>query len=76
MKGIWQLNAPNAMKVFMWRACNNALPMKANMAKRKIVLDPLCSICGLEVETMGHILWSCLVARDTWGMCGRKLQKS
>lgn len=36
----------------------------------------VCPIRGLEAETMGHILWSCPMARDAWSICGRKLQKS
>jgi hypothetical protein len=35
----------------MWRACQNILPTKDNLVKRKIIQDPLCPICGLEPET-------------------------
>jgi hypothetical protein len=55
------MNVPNVLKVFMWRECNNVLPTKVNLMKRKIVEDPLCPICGLEGETTGHILWGCQV---------------
>lgn len=66
-KQLWKMNVPNAMKVFMWWACNNALPTKANLIKMKIVINPLCPICELEPETMEHILWSifCGVALST-----------
>lgn len=32
-------------------SCGGPLPTKANLFKNKIVLDPLCPICGLEEET-------------------------
>jgi transcription elongation factor Elf1 len=48
--------------------CNNVLPTKANLLRRKIVENLLCHICGLEAETMGHILWSYPEARDAWSM--------
>lgn len=67
---------PNAMQVLMWRACKNVLPTKVNLIKRKVVNDILCPICGTYVNTMGHILWSYLAARDAWSMYGRRLQKS
>lgn len=38
--------------------------------------DPLCPICGLEVETTGHASLNCPAARNTWSMCCRKLHKS
>jgi len=55
----WKTTVPNIVKVFMWRFCKNGLPTQANLIKRKVVDDPLCPICGVVVETTGHILWSC-----------------
>jgi hypothetical protein len=55
-KGIWSPNIPNVVKTFMWRACQNLLPTKANLAKRKIITNSSRPICGLENETTSHIL--------------------
>ena len=30
-KQIWNMNTPNVVMVFMWRACRNALATKANL---------------------------------------------
>jgi hypothetical protein len=62
--------------LFLWQACNNILPTKDNLFKRKITDDPLCSMCQLEVETMGHALWSCPAARDVWLEGNARIQKS
>ncbi|XP_059436808.1 uncharacterized protein LOC132169875 [Corylus avellana] len=73
--GIWKSVLPNAVKNFMWRACQNILPTKENLCRRKISKDPWCPICNLEVETTTHILWSCNSAQDAWGVSDRIFQK-
>ncbi|XP_059451341.1 uncharacterized protein LOC132182133 [Corylus avellana] len=74
-KELWALQVPNAKKKFMWRACHDILPTRANLYKRNIVNDPKCPICGREVETGFHILWQCPSAMDVWSMGNKKLQK-
>lgn len=71
-KMIWKMTFPNVVKVFMWRACKNALPTKANLFKRKVVDDQFCPICGVIVETTGYMQWSCPLARDAWSIFGRR----
>jgi hypothetical protein len=61
--------------MFLWQACNNILPTKANLFNKKITSDPLCLICGLEVETVGHALWSYSAARDVWLERNKKIHK-
>lgn len=63
---IRQLQLPNVDKNFMWRACNNILPMRENLQRGKVVTDPLCPIGGLEVETATHILWACPSTFNVW----------
>ncbi len=62
-KIIWKLKVPRVIHLFLWRACNNILPTKENLLRRKIVSDPTCPLCGRETETSGHVLWSCDAAR-------------
>ncbi|XP_062170938.1 uncharacterized protein LOC133876698 [Alnus glutinosa] len=68
-KVLWSLKIPNSVKVFLWKACHNLLPTKANLLKRKVVEDGLCPCCGREDETVLHALWDCPSAQDVWG-CG------
>ncbi|XP_042952141.1 uncharacterized protein LOC122289229 [Carya illinoinensis] len=73
---LWSLNIPNATKVFLWRACLNALPTRANLKVRKVVEDTACPICSQPSETIEHVLWECPSARDVWSMSSRKFQKA
>lgn len=43
--------------------------------RRKIVSDPICPLCGREMETSGHVLWNCDVARAVWSESPRAMQK-
>jgi hypothetical protein len=45
---LWKLKIPHAAKVFLWRACSNALATKANLFRRKITEDPLCPMCATQ----------------------------
>ena len=55
-KVVRNLKVPNSEKHFIWRACHDIILTRDNLMRRKIVRDPLCPICGLEVETVSHIL--------------------
>jgi hypothetical protein len=72
---IWKIKGPRVVHLFLWKACQNLLPTKANLYRRHINSNPLCPICGMEEETLGHILWSCPLAKDVWAYDSKKLQK-
>jgi hypothetical protein len=48
---------------------------RENLVKRKIITEPSCPICGLEVETTLHILWECISACDVWGASEWRFQE-
>jgi hypothetical protein len=66
-KELWNLKIPGKVKLFAWRSCQNLLPTRDDLFKRKVIQDPSCPSCGLEVETVIHSLWSCPAAEDVWG---------
>ena len=74
-KAIWGLPLPNAEILFFWRACQNLLPTKENLLKRKVINDPFCPICERDLEIVLHVIWECPTARDVWGCSDRKFQK-
>jgi len=72
---LWSLNLPRHILLFLWRACNEILPTKNNLYKRKVVTDQLCPMCGSEAEFVSHALWSCGSAQEVWGSCSGPIQK-
>jgi ribonuclease HI len=74
-KILWNMDVPNAEKNFFWRACNNLLPTKENLMKKRVVSEPWCPICEREPESVIHVLWECSAAKDVWGDNDRCFQK-
>jgi ribonuclease HI len=74
-KKLWKLQLPNVEKLCFWRACQNILPTRENLCRRKVITDPSCPVCGLEEETICHVLWQCPAARDVWSGGCIKVQK-
>ena len=55
----WKMKVPNKIKVIGWRACQNAMPTRENLACCKVVEDGWCEACKLESESVAHVLWQC-----------------
>jgi ribonuclease HI len=73
---IWKFPIPNVEKNFLWSACHEILPTRANLHKCKVVENPMCPLCEREDETEAHILWNCPSAADVWSAGMRIFQKS
>jgi hypothetical protein len=54
------------VKTFLWQACSEILPTRANLFRKKFISSPLCPICELETETTTHVLLECPAAKDVW----------
>ena len=67
-KRIWSIDISPKVRTFVWQACFYILPTKANLFHKKVLVDPLCSICGQVVETTAHILWECPLAHNVWAL--------
>ena len=50
---------PSKVKVFVWKACNEWLPVKVNLLRHKIDVDKWCPMCHNKAESTLHALWSC-----------------
>ena len=72
---LWKLHLPNKIKVFGWRACQNVLPTRKNLACHKVIMDDGCEFCKMNLESVIHVLWQCGVAQDIWAGSLRQLQK-
>ncbi|XP_021721482.1 uncharacterized protein LOC110689043 [Chenopodium quinoa] len=65
-KKIWNTNVLPRVKVFMWRACQNALPTRKGIGSRISGYDTTCYVCHQEVEDVLHAIKECALARDVW----------
>lgn len=63
-KGMWKLNIPGGAKHFIWKACYDILPIRLNLAKRKVSNQVNFPICNLEPVTITHTLWECPATSD------------
>lgn len=74
-KKFWTLNVPLKVRTFMWRTCSNNLPTRDNLRRRKVHVTEGCGLCQQTLETTGHILWECPLARNVWALVKGKIQK-
>lgn len=69
---IWSANIPQKVKMFLWKGCQNCLPVKENLCKKRIANSSLCPVCKTETETIEHSLLLCEWIRPVW--LGTQLQ--
>ena len=67
-KHLWRVNVPHKVHHFTWRACKNILLTKDILEKRKALSESCCEECKADVESSGHLFWSCPRAQETWSM--------
>lgn len=65
-KQIWELEVPNKIKHFIWRACCESLPSKKNLFTKKVTRNATCDLCHDGVEDAIHALWGCQVLKEVW----------
>ncbi|KAL0327024.1 UNVERIFIED_CONTAM: hypothetical protein Sangu_1780400 [Sesamum angustifolium] len=65
---VWQAKIPNKVKVFVWRACLNALPTGDNLVRRIPNTSAECPFCSCSKEDRMHIFVLCPFARQVWGL--------
>ena len=59
---VWKARVPNKVKLFSGRACQNILPTRDNLVRRRVVEDASCCFCHRATKTVLHVLWECGVA--------------
>ena len=72
---IWKLNVPPKVHNFIWRACSGCLPTRENLHKKRVSVEEKCELCCHHCETICHVLWECLFARNVWALFKGTVQK-
>ncbi|PWA52202.1 hypothetical protein CTI12_AA456810 [Artemisia annua] len=65
-KQIWRLNVIPKIRLFLWKACSNALATRDGLFRRNCVSSPLCPICRTNPETKEHLLFECEWTKPIW----------
>ena len=63
---IWKTWDPGKCKVFLWLAIRNRCWTADRLQKRGLPHPDKSVLCDQEVETVQHILTSCVFAHDFW----------
>ena len=65
-KKFWKIKVPHKIRHFIWRVARDILPTKANLVHRHVILEGGCEECDDNLESLLHLCWECLKARETW----------
>ncbi|KAF7819094.1 reverse transcriptase [Senna tora] len=63
---IWKAKVQPKIRSFIWRLCKNAIPLKENLARRKLKVDNQCPMCLKDSETSEHCFIYCDRVRVIW----------
>lgn len=63
---LWGLNLLPKVRMFLWRATKNILPLGAELFRRHISENPLCGHCCNHLETISHVSMQCRGLGDIW----------
>ena len=72
-KRIWKSWAPMKSKLFIWLATNNRRWTSDRLAKRGLPHPAACPLCDQDDETIQHIRFLCIFAREVRTLVIRNL---
>lgn len=65
---LWNAQTTQRAKMFVWRACNRAIPVKMAFRRRGFHVEDSCSLCRTEEESVLHVLRDCPMAFKVWNL--------
>ncbi|XP_013594530.1 PREDICTED: uncharacterized protein LOC106302609 [Brassica oleracea var. oleracea] len=63
---VWKVETVPKIKIFMWKSLSNALSVNDGLLARGLKIDPRCQRCGMDGESINHVLFTCHAARRVW----------
>jgi hypothetical protein len=67
---VWRNQAPPRVCFFGWLVNNGRIQCRVNLARKQIVQDTMCEVCGRAPEDTAHIFLHCGFASSFWGALG------
>lgn len=68
LKMQWSLLTSPKIKMFLWKAFSEVLPVVDLITRRGMSVDSRCHIYGEEGESINHVLFFCSLARQVWAV--------
>ncbi|XP_027169594.1 uncharacterized protein LOC113769335 [Coffea eugenioides] len=65
-KQLWNLNLKHKIKYFIWKCLQKGVAVKEAIYKRTGIGDMICPVCGDEIETAEHMIFTCPRAQFVW----------
>ncbi|KAL4559965.1 hypothetical protein LXL04_032112 [Taraxacum kok-saghyz] len=62
----WHNLLPRKVNILAWRVAHGRLPTNANLVKRGIGTNQICTLCKTEQETEQHLFVECDIAKEVW----------
>lgn len=66
---VWKMKMPNKIRVFAWRVCQNILPTRENLIRRKVVPNDYCE----RVTKAQNQFFTCYGRAKQHKTCGQEL---
>ncbi|KAL9671986.1 hypothetical protein QQ045_009560 [Rhodiola kirilowii] len=63
---IWKINVPERIKIMVWRAFHDSLPVTEKLQRRGCNAEFVCCYCGFEWETAKHLFGDWWWAKWMW----------
>ncbi|GJT11009.1 RNA-directed DNA polymerase, eukaryota [Tanacetum coccineum] len=55
------------VNILMWRARLNKLSTRYNLSRKGIkIASIMCPVCGVSMESLSHVLFTCTLANEVW----------
>ena len=63
---LWKLDTIPKIRSFFWLCMHDSVPVREVLAGRGIRCNSLCPVCGMQSESINHLLRVCQFALYFW----------
>lgn len=63
---LWNLQVPQHVKHYLWRACRNVLPTRTRLQDRGVEVSGICPLCNSNLENTWHLMVTCNISKQCW----------
>lgn len=67
---IWKSKLPPKINIFLWKIQRGILHTRRFLNSRISNIPPLCVWCEKADESIDHIFWDCILAKEAWEFTG------